>query len=41
LIQFDNGKFYECLLSHFNFHLDQTILMTTSHKSITVKYQLQ
>jgi hypothetical protein len=28
------GEFYKKLWSHFSFHLDQTVLMTTLHKSI-------
>jgi hypothetical protein len=34
LIKFDAGECYEKLSSHFNFHLDWTMLTTTLHKII-------
>jgi hypothetical protein len=32
--KFDGGELYKKLLSHLNFHLDQTILMTALNKRV-------
>jgi hypothetical protein len=36
LTKFDNGEFCEKLSNHFNYHLDQAILKTTSHNELHV-----
>jgi hypothetical protein len=33
-MKFDLHKFYQELINHFAFHLDQTILMTTLHEDL-------
>jgi hypothetical protein len=34
LMKLKSGEFYENLMSHFAFHVDQTSLTATSHKDI-------